>query len=133
MAEILYTGNRLRLRRAGLDDLDYIMRLEYDPANLPFIVPFDRDFHTKIIEEGKASMDVIVEELDTGDPVGYLMINGLTTEAREIEWTHVIIDRKGKGYGHGLGMSQYGAKKMAEQGYTFDEILKYYFKGIDVY
>ena len=100
MAEILYTGNRLRLRRAGLDDLDYIMRLEYDPANLPFIVPFDRDFHTKIIVEGKASMDVIVEEIDTGDPVGYLMINGLTTEAREIEWTHVIIDRKGKGYGH---------------------------------
>ncbi|CBH21434.1 SpoIID/LytB domain precursor (fragment) [Acetoanaerobium sticklandii] len=40
---------------------------------------------------------------------------------------------QGKGYGHGLGMSQYGAKKMAEQGYTFDEILKYYFKGIDVY
>ena len=40
---------------------------------------------------------------------------------------------QGKGYGHGLGMSQYGAKKMAEQGYTFDEILRYYFKGIDVY
>lgn len=40
---------------------------------------------------------------------------------------------QGKGYGHGLGMSQYGAKAMAEQGFTFDEILKYYFKGIDVY
>lgn len=40
---------------------------------------------------------------------------------------------KGKGYGHGLGLSQYGAKTMAEQGFTYDEILKYYFKGIDVY
>ena len=100
MADILYTGSRLRLRRAGLDDLDYIMKLEYDPANLPFIVPFDRAFHTKLIEEGKAAMDVIVEECSSGDPVGYLMINGLTSEAREIEWTHVIIDRKGQGYGH---------------------------------
>lgn len=40
---------------------------------------------------------------------------------------------QGKGYGHGLGMSQYGAKTMADQGFSFDEILKYYFRGIDVY
>ncbi len=40
---------------------------------------------------------------------------------------------QGKGYGHGLGMSQYGAKKMADSGYSFDQILKYYFRGIDVY
>lgn len=39
----------------------------------------------------------------------------------------------GKGYGHGVGMSQYGAKKMAELGYTFEEILKHYYTGIDIY
>lgn len=39
----------------------------------------------------------------------------------------------GSGYGHGVGMSQYGAKGMAELGYTYDEILKYYYTGIDVY
>ncbi len=39
---------------------------------------------------------------------------------------------EGKGYGHGVGMSQYGAKKMAELGYTFEEILKFYYTGIDV-
>lgn len=100
MRDLLHKGNRLQLRRAGVQDLDYIMKLEYDPENLRFIVPFDRDFHTKLIEESKAAMDILVEEKDTGDPVGYLMVNGLTTEAKEIEWTHIIIDKKGQGYGH---------------------------------
>ncbi|WP_033169964.1 GNAT family N-acetyltransferase [Selenomonas sp. ND2010] len=100
MAEILHVGERLQLRKADLSDLGYIMKLEYEPENLKFIVPFDRDFHTKLIRESKAAMDIIVEERETGSPVGYLMINGLTTEAKEIEWTHVIIEKKGVGYGH---------------------------------
>lgn len=39
----------------------------------------------------------------------------------------------GKGYGHGVGLSQYGAKGMAEQGFTYKEILKFYYTGVDVY
>lgn len=34
------------------------------------------------------------------------------------------------GYGHGVGMSQYGADYLARQGYTFEEILTYYYKGV---
>ncbi|MFB4165199.1 SpoIID/LytB domain-containing protein [Alteribacillus sp. JSM 102045] len=41
-----------------------------------------------------------------------------------------IID--GKGHGHGLGMSQWGAYKMAQDGHTFREILKHYYTGIDI-
>ncbi len=33
-----------------------------------------------------------------------------------------------KGYGHGMGMSQYGAKKLAEQGNDYRTILQYYYK-----
>lgn len=36
------------------------------------------------------------------------------------------------GYGHGVGMSQYGANGMANDGYTYDEILKYYYKDIKI-
>jgi stage II sporulation protein D len=35
----------------------------------------------------------------------------------------------GRGYGHGVGMSQWGAKGMAEQGYTAERILEYYYPG----
>lgn len=35
----------------------------------------------------------------------------------------------GRGYGHGVGMSQWGAKGMAEQGYPAAKILEYYYPG----
>ncbi len=38
----------------------------------------------------------------------------------------------GSGWGHNVGMSQYGAKAMAELGFTYDQILKFYFTGVDV-
>lgn len=38
----------------------------------------------------------------------------------------------GMGYGHGIGMSQSGAKGMAEAGFTYREILKHYYTGIEV-
>lgn len=37
-----------------------------------------------------------------------------------------------KGYGHGLGMSQYGADYMARQGKKYDEILKHYYSGTEI-
>lgn len=36
------------------------------------------------------------------------------------------------GYGHGVGMSQYGANYMAKNGSDYKEILKHYYKGIDI-
>ena len=37
-----------------------------------------------------------------------------------------------RGYGHGVGMSQYGANGMAKEGYTYDKILKHYYTGITI-
>ncbi|MFB4169795.1 stage II sporulation protein D [Virgibacillus sp. JSM 102003] len=37
-----------------------------------------------------------------------------------------------KGFGHGIGMSQYGANGMAKEGKNYKEIVKYYYKGIEV-
>ena len=36
------------------------------------------------------------------------------------------------GYGHGVGMSQYGANAMAKQGSTFEDILTWYYTGAQV-
>ena len=37
-----------------------------------------------------------------------------------------------KGYGHGVGMSQYGAQAMALKGSTYDQILKHYYQGVQI-
>lgn len=39
--------------------------------------------------------------------------------------TYFVIS--GGGYGHGVGMSQYGAKRMAEEGKTYEEILTHFY------
>lgn len=36
-----------------------------------------------------------------------------------------------RGYGHGVGMSQYGANEMAKQGYSFTQILTHYYTNIN--
>ena len=36
------------------------------------------------------------------------------------------------GYGHGVGLCQYGASGMAAQGKSFEEILRYYYTGVDI-
>ena len=38
----------------------------------------------------------------------------------------------GRGFGHGVGMSQWGAQGMARAGDSFDKILTHYYPGIAV-
>ena len=38
----------------------------------------------------------------------------------------------GEGWGHGVGMSQAGAKGMAKAGFTYEEILTHYYTGVEV-
>ncbi len=98
MNEILIEGRRLRLRRANVTDLNYIMTLQYTPENLKFIVPFDEKYHREIItSDGSKKLDVIVEEIETGNSVGYFMLREV--DSPFVEFTHVIIGKKGLGYG----------------------------------
>ena len=98
MNEVLIEGKRLRLRRANITDLDYIMALQFALENLKFIVPFDEDYHRAIIDsDGSEKLDVIIEEIDTGIATGYFMLRELDSPCAE--FTHVIIGRKGLGYG----------------------------------
>lgn len=38
----------------------------------------------------------------------------------------------GRGYGHGLGMCQEGAMRMSKQGYSYESILHFYYKNIQI-
>ena len=41
-----------------------------------------------------------------------------------------IVTLCGGGYGHGIGMSQYGANAMASAGYNYKQIIEYYYENI---
>lgn len=43
-----------------------------------------------------------------------------------------VVKLYGRGYGHGVGLCQQGAMKMAEHGYSYSQILGYYYKGVSL-
>ena len=53
--------------------------------------------------------------------------SGEITTSSTSGWTFT-----GSGYGHNVGMSQYGAYAMGKLGYSYDEILKFYYTGITI-
>lgn len=82
---------------------------------------------------------------DTNNYVRSLNINGKTFTGKDIfnklglksmdfdisvSGDNVII--KTLGFGHGVGMSQYGAQGMAKEGYTYDKILKHYYQNTEI-
>lgn len=84
-----------------------------------------------------------IERSETGR-VNKITINNVTfkgTEVRkklDLRSTDFTITKDGdkylittKGYGHGVGMSQYGANGMASVGYNYQDILKYYYQNIE--
>jgi len=86
----------------------------------------------------------ITEKTSTGRCVS-LTINGQKMSASQfyqklgLRSTDFDISKSGdtvyiktKGYGHGVGMSQYGAYAMAKKGYTYDQILTYYYQDVDL-
>ncbi|MBQ7976734.1 MAG: stage II sporulation protein D [Clostridia bacterium] len=62
----------------------------------------------------------------------FRQIFGLRSTNVTIEQNGEQIIMKVKGNGHGVGMSQYGADFMASNGSTYDEILKYYYTGVNL-
>lgn len=48
------------------------------------------------------------------------------------EISGTVVKFIGRGWGHGVGMSQWGAYAMANKGYTYDAILSFYYSGIQL-
>ncbi|MGM0369256.1 MAG: stage II sporulation protein D [Bacillota bacterium] len=57
---------------------------------------------------------------------------GLNSTKFDFELTSKGVKFSVDGFGHGVGMSQYGAQGLAQQGYDFKEILKHYYPKVDI-
>lgn len=53
----------------------------------------------------------------------------LRSTAFELKYDNGVFVFTVTGYGHGLGLSQYGANVMAKKGFTYTEILNHYYSG----
>lgn len=57
---------------------------------------------------------------------------GLRSACFEVEESDGVFTFSVTGYGHGVGMSQYGANAMAKKGSTWEEIVQHYYTGITI-
>ena len=103
------------------------------------------DFYNKLNLKYSDNLDVKIIKRSSTNRVINLSINGKEFASRDLynklglrstdfsirqDSNNVIIDMVG--YGHGVGMSQYGAEGMAEEGYTYSDILKHYYTGTNL-
>ncbi|MBQ9182059.1 MAG: stage II sporulation protein D [Bacilli bacterium] len=79
---------------------------------------------------GRVASILISEKQYTG--VEFRSLFKLRSADFEIEKLENGINVTTRGYGHGVGMSQYGANGMAKSGYNFIDILKHYYKGVSI-
>ena len=98
------------------------------------------EFYQKLNIPYNKNLNIEIIKRSTTGRILLLKINNVTFKGTDIynklslRSTDFSIELKGdyltittKGYGHGVGMSQYGALGMAKKGYKYDEILKHYY------
>ncbi len=85
----------LRLRRTLIADLDYVIRAEHSEENRAYIIPWSRERHIQSLSDP----DLVHLIVETGQPVGYVILAGLLNPNHSIEFRRIVITEKGRGYG----------------------------------
>lgn len=88
----------VRLRPTMTSDLDYVVSIERDPDNLPFITPWERTQHEGAIRIPDFR-HFIVEQADSTDAVGFVILQGCRNPHGSVELKRIVLQDKGRGLG----------------------------------
>ena len=91
---------RVRLRPTMQSDLEFVLSLEQDPANLPFITPWERMQHEAAIRFPDFR-HFIIEGGPGLDAVGFVILIGCRSQHLSIELKRMVVQTKGQGFGRG--------------------------------
>jgi diamine N-acetyltransferase len=89
---------RVRLRPTMQSDLAYVLSLEQDEDNLPFITPWDRTQHEAAIRFPDFR-HFIVEGGEGLEPVGFVILIGCRSQHQSLELKRMVVQGKGQGFG----------------------------------
>ena len=109
-SSIILDGRSLSLTGYRINGNNFYRLRDVGKA-LDFGVDFDEQTRTVLIDSGSSAQPE-PEQPTVTDAVSYTFT--------------------GSGWGHSVGMSQWGAYGMAQQGFDYKEILKFYFTGIEI-
>lgn len=112
---------------ARRSDSGMVTRLAIDTEHFQIIISSQHCIRTVLATQG----DILIKQDGSSYSMGELLPSAffyLESISEEGGISKVIIH--GGGMGHGVGMSQNGAKCLAQSGYTYGEILKYFYQDI---
>lgn len=143
------SGNTQEAKFVFAEDRDYLKSVEspYDNSSLKNYeveTIYKKEDFLKLLNI--SCKEILIDNITRNDS-GYVMnldvcnthINGndfrYKLKLRSANFTIKIADNiivTTKGYGHGVGMSQYGANGYAQAGYTYKDIIKHYYSEVDI-
>jgi diamine N-acetyltransferase len=89
---------RLRLRPTMLSDLDFVISVETDARNLPFITPWERTQHEAAVRIPDFR-HFIVEAGADYERAGFVILQGCRNPQRSVELKRIVLQPKGQGLG----------------------------------
>ncbi len=97
------------------------------------------------ISRNNLSEKIVLGEVSEGGKIKTIIIDDTEISGREIRslfnlnstnfsfiQSDNVIEIVTTGYGHGVGMSQWGAEGMADEGYNYKDILKHYYTDVEI-
>ena len=88
----------IELRQTTENDLQYVLSAEGDEENRRFITAWSEEKHRDALDDANIE-HLILESKPTNQRIGYVILAGLQSEHRNIEFMRIVITEKGKGYG----------------------------------
>ncbi|MEG1285247.1 MAG: stage II sporulation protein D [Romboutsia sp.] len=114
-------------------------------SNKDFVNTMSKSYVDMKVEESNLNNQIRILERSTGGAVEKIKVGnkeitgrdirnifGINSANFEIDFNDEYINILVKGYGHGVGMSQWGADGMAKEGYKYYEILTHYYTGTQI-
>ena len=107
------------------NEAGYVTELELKYANIIEVLKNENKIRKAL---GAYLQEVILQNEQVRTDLS--MIPSACFEVLDISDGKIVL--RGGGFGHGIGMSQYGARGMAEKGHDYKEIIDYYFENVIV-
>ena len=96
-------------------------------------LPYNKNLNIEILKRSNSNR-ILLLKINNIEFKGTDIYNLLSLRSTdfEIKLQGDTVKINTKGYGHGVGMSQYGALGMSLAGYTYEEILSHYYKNTTI-
>ena len=139
-SEVVFSNNVPYLRSVESEWDEIVSKTFYSSTSMSL-----QEFYERLGLKYNKNLNVEILKRSASNRIISLKINGIEFSGRDVynklslrscDFELVLVgsnvEINTKGYGHGVGMSQYGAYGMAKSGYNYKDILKHYYVGTEL-